>query len=169
MTTWWEEIFSAIALAGNSCSFKWSPQDHTRCTQPNVIVDRILSFLSLSSWRYFSLLFRPFVICLQGLPFNTLSNSPFWSWDSGLSGACWLKWPKSPRKITTCEWNIFSGGFGFQNFSEQRHWICNGWSKWPVFFGFMPKIKIDEIGAWESFLYFQSNKEKAKNSWVHFQ
>ena len=33
-------------------------------------------------------------------------DTPFWSWDAGLSGACWPKWPGeslSPRKITFFE------------------------------------------------------------------
>ena len=42
-------------------------------------------------------------------------DTPFWSWDIGLSGACWPKWPRkssSPQKITFSERNIFWGGSG---------------------------------------------------------
>ena len=46
-------------------------------------------------------------------------DTPFWSWDTWLSGACRPKWPReslSPRIITFSEGNIF---WGVPNFSER--------------------------------------------------
>ena len=50
-------------------------------------------------------------------------NTPFWSWDIGLSGAFWPKWPReslSPRKVTFSEINIFLRRFRLSEFFRTK-------------------------------------------------
>ena len=65
-----------------------------------------------SGWEHVKRKMHPWMSTMKGgrKDFDT----PFWSWDTWLSGACWPKWPRenlSPPKITFSGRNIFFRGF----------------------------------------------------------
>ena len=73
-----------------------------------------------------------------------LVDTPFWSWDTGLSGTYWPKWPReSPQKVTFSEGNIFWWDSGVDS-----HWLwrpdvvpCKSFTKQFLFLVYLVVIQ----------------------------
>ena len=67
-------------------------------------------------------------------------DRPFWSWDIGFSGVCWLKWPReslSPQKITFQKETFFVGVPAFRIFQNEGQEYLNAYHKWKYLFSYL--------------------------------